>query len=98
VNLCWLFGHRKEYVGVEAVVWTGPYGDLPRPCVHGYTFLNHCDVCGKSSQVARWYCPCGEMGQTFIPIGKGLYRVYMGQLVPDEKAWANLKLYTREES
>jgi hypothetical protein len=86
---CWLVGHCQMYVGVEDIVWVGEFGELERPCVHNRPWLKCCDICGKSIQIARWYCPCGVMGETFIPKGKGLFRVEFGRLVPDEKRWAN---------
>jgi hypothetical protein len=86
---CWLGGHTKNYVGVEDVVWKDEYGVLERPCSHDRTWLKHCDICGKSIQIARWFCLCGEMGETFIRVGTGIFKVEFGKLVPDEKRWAN---------
>lgn len=86
--LC-LFGHRRRtYVGVADVrdVWASLAG---KPCVHGMQFVQHCDVCYRSAQVARWVCDCGAMGEQFIRRGRGIFKVHMGDLVPDEKRWSN---------
>ena len=84
-----LFGHDKEFVGVEKIVWIDESGSLERACKHGHRWLSHCNTCGKSSQIARWMCRCGVMGEIFVPVGHGLFKVHMGALVPDDKAWAN---------
>lgn len=89
MRLCWLTGHSKKYVGVEDVIWEGEFGLLDRPCSHDKKSLFQCDICGKSVQIARWVCECGQMGETYIPHGTGIYRVDFGKLVPDEKRWAN---------
>jgi hypothetical protein len=88
-RLCGLFGHEKKYVGVEDIVWEGEYGLFERPCVHDEIGMKWCSVCGKSCQVARWVCSCGFMGETYIRIGAGMFKVEFGKLVPDEKRWAN---------
>ena len=87
MTLCWLFGHEKKYVGVEPIVWKNRLGELPLPCPHGFEFMKNCGVCDKATQICRWICECGSMGQDFIR--EGFYKVEFGKLVPDEKGWGN---------
>lgn len=86
---CWLLGHDKKYVGIEDITWKGEFGFFERPCIHDCICMKHCSICGKSTQVARWVCSCGLMGETYIKVGTGLFQVSFGNLVPDEKRWAN---------
>ena len=87
---CWLFGHKRKYVGVEdRFDKRDPY---PQECPHGYKFTTHCDFCMNVMQIARWFCErCTKGGEHAIRRGEGLYTVSFGKLVPDEKKWANYK-------
>ncbi len=81
-----LIGHAERYVGVvdlDVMKWRPP-------CAHGKQFLDHCDVCKGSVQIARWVCDCGVAGETYIKRGTGIFTVQFGKLVPDEKRWANV--------
>ena len=86
---CRLLGHSKKYVGVKDIEWVDTYGSLKVPCAHGYCFINNCDTCKTTVQIARWVCACGAAGETYIKRGTGIFAVHFGKLVPDEKRWAN---------
>jgi len=94
MKLCWLFGHKKRYVGIR----DQEKGDPQRlmrfkdKCVHGYWYYDHCGQCMDTVQVAMWVCDrrgCIGMGTTPIKNGTGLFAVHFGALVPDEKRWSN---------
>lgn len=88
---CCLLGHKKKYVGVEdRLDKTEIY---PKYCAHQHQFIKHCDFCWNVLQIARWVCErCDAMGERIIRRGEGLFKVHFGELVPDEKKWANFKL------
>lgn len=92
--ICFLFGHRKRYVGIRDQDKGDP-NELQKfkdRCLHGYMYFDHCGRCMDTSQLAMWVCDrlgCMEMGVTSIKRGDGIFEVRFGALVPDEKRWAN---------
>lgn len=82
-----IFGiHRRRYVGVVKVERKDPY---PGYCPHHEQWISCCGTCRSSSQVARWVCACGAMGERYIRMKDGVFMVRFGELVPDEKTWGN---------
>ncbi len=92
MKFCWLLGHKKKYVGVEDLMEKRDF--YPQTCPHGWHSVKHCGFCWKIMQIARWACiACNRMGEDHIWRGQGLFTVQFGELVPDEKKWANFKFY-----
>ena len=92
MTLCWLLGHQKKYVGVEDFMEKKNF--YPGTCPHGFHGVRNCDFCWTIMQIARWACTrCRKMGEDRIWRGQGLFMVSFGELVPDEKKWANFKYY-----
>lgn len=96
----WLFRkahiHKKVYDGVVDAPRTNP----DTKCEHGWSHLQNCDVCFKTVQLCRWHCAiegCNAMGEDRVMVGQGYFKVHHGDLVPDEKGWANAKVLGWDE-
>lgn len=89
---CWLFGHRKNYVGMERWSWKNGNCNTPAHPIH--RTIEKGDVeCFN----ARWVCTkCPTLGLECIgSIYMGAWTISqkdgIGVVVADLKEWANMK-------